>query len=103
MVYVFYRNAQSKSHSDPHDIYTLSLLYQFPNSNLFTQHVLFILWRDATSELWIPVQFPFTLLYHFTFTRTVYFVAYYYPITTQYAQSFVYSKLVRLTTSLSSW
>jgi hypothetical protein len=59
------------------------LLYQLPNCNLFTQHVLFILWRDATSELWTPVQF----------------LAYYYPITTRYAQSFVYSKLVRLTTS----
>jgi hypothetical protein len=35
----------------------------------------------------------------FTFTRTVYFLAYYYPITTRYAQSFVYSKPVRLTTS----
>jgi hypothetical protein len=38
-VYVFCRNAQSESHSDPHDICTLSLLYQLPNCNLFTQHV----------------------------------------------------------------
>jgi hypothetical protein len=50
-VYVFCRNVQSESHGDPHDIYTLSLLYQLPNYNLFTQHVLFILWRDTTSEL----------------------------------------------------
>jgi hypothetical protein len=42
VVYVFCCNAQSKSHSDPHDICTLSLFYQLPNYNLFTQHVLFI-------------------------------------------------------------
>jgi hypothetical protein len=71
-VYVFCRNAQSKPHNDPHDICTLFLLYQLPNCNLFTQHALFILWRDATSELWTPVQFPlhcFTVL----FTHSVYF------------------------------
>jgi hypothetical protein len=38
--------------------------------------LLFILWRDATSELWTPVQFPlhcyhmFTLLALFTFLHT---------------------------------
>jgi hypothetical protein len=75
-VYVFCCNAQSKSHSDPRDICTLSLFYQLPNCNLFTQHVLFILWRDTTSELWTPVQFPlycyhlFTLLALFTFSHT---------------------------------
>jgi hypothetical protein len=42
-VYVFYCNAQSKSHSDPRDIYTLSLFYQLPNCNLFTQHVVIYL------------------------------------------------------------
>jgi hypothetical protein len=61
--------------------------------------LLFILWRDTTSELWTPVQFPLYCYYCFTFTRIVYILAYYYPFTTQYAQSFVYSKLVRLTTS----
>jgi hypothetical protein len=76
-VYVFYRNAQSKSHSDPHDVCTLSLLYQLPNYNLFTQHVFFILWRDTTSELWTLIQFPlhcFTvllLLALFTFLHTI--------------------------------
>jgi hypothetical protein len=38
----------------------------------------FILWRDTTSELWTPVQFPFTLLLPFTITRSVYILAYYY-------------------------
>jgi hypothetical protein len=42
-VYVFFRNAQSESHSDPHDIYTLSLFYQLPNCNLFTQHIVIYL------------------------------------------------------------
>jgi hypothetical protein len=41
--YVFYRNAQSESHSDPHDICTLSLLYQLPNCNFFTQHIVIYL------------------------------------------------------------
>jgi hypothetical protein len=57
-VYVFCCNAQSKSYSDLLDISHLSLFYQLPNCNLFTQHVLFILWRDTTSELWTPVLFP---------------------------------------------
>jgi hypothetical protein len=77
MVYVFCSNAQNESHSDPHDICTLSLLYQLPNCNLVTQHVLFILWRDTTSELWTPVQFPLhcytilILLALFTFLHTI--------------------------------
>jgi hypothetical protein len=35
----------------------------------------------------------------FYFIRSVYFLAYYYPFTTRYAQSFIYNKPVRLTTS----
>jgi hypothetical protein len=31
------------------------LFYQLPNCNLFIQHVI-SLWRDTTSELWIPVH-----------------------------------------------
>jgi hypothetical protein len=42
-VYVFCRNIQSESHSDPHDICMLSLFYQFPNCNLFIQHVVIYL------------------------------------------------------------
>jgi hypothetical protein len=40
--------------------------------------LLFILWRDTTSELWTPVQFPLHCYYRFNFTRTVYFLTYYY-------------------------
>jgi hypothetical protein len=77
MVYVFCRNAQSESHSDPHDISTLSLFYELPNCYLFTQYVVFILWRDTTSELWTPVQFPLHCYYHllllalFAFLHTI--------------------------------
>jgi hypothetical protein len=39
----FFRIAQSESHSDSHDICTLSLLYQLPNCNLFTQHIIIYL------------------------------------------------------------
>jgi hypothetical protein len=42
-VYVSCCNAQSKSHSDPLDICTLSLFYQLPSYNLFTQHVIIYL------------------------------------------------------------
>jgi hypothetical protein len=76
-VYVFCRNVQSESHSDPHDVCTLSLLYQLLSCNLFTQHMLFILWRETTSELWTPVQFSLycytvlLLLALFTFLHTI--------------------------------
>jgi hypothetical protein len=76
-VYVFCHNAQSMPHSDPRDVCMLSLLYQLPNCNLFTQHALFILWRDTTTKLWTLVQFLvhcFTillLLALFTFLHTI--------------------------------
>jgi hypothetical protein len=60
--------------------------------------LLFILWRNTTSELWTPVQFPLHCY-------TIYFYSHcllcciLLPYTTRYAQSFVYSKPVRLTTS----
>jgi hypothetical protein len=82
-VYVFYRNAQSESHSDPHDICMLSLLYQLPIYNLFTQHVLFILWRDTTSELRTPVQFPlhcFTIYYYFLCLHSCITITFYHSI-----------------------
>jgi hypothetical protein len=40
--------------------------------------LLFILWRDTTSELWTPVQFPLHCYLLFTITRTIYFLTYYY-------------------------
>jgi hypothetical protein len=98
-IYVFCRNAQSKPHSDARDVCTLSLLYQLPNCNLFTQHVLFILWRDTTSEMWTPVQFPLHCYTILLYSQCLLYLQYYYPITTRYAHSFVYSKPVRLTPS----
>jgi hypothetical protein len=82
-VYVFCRNAQSKPHSDPRDVCTLSLLYQLPNYNLFTQHALFILWRDNTSELWTPVQFylhSFTILLYSHYLLTCILLSFYHSI-----------------------
>ena len=38
-----------------------SIFCQFSSCNLFTQHVSYLLWRDATSELWTPVH-SFTLI-----------------------------------------
>jgi hypothetical protein len=42
-VYIFCHNIQSESYSDPYDVCTLSLLYQLPNYNLCTQHVIIYL------------------------------------------------------------
>jgi hypothetical protein len=47
-----------------------SLFCQLPNCNLFTQHVI-SLWRDTSSELWIPVH-SFTFILPST-TNIVYF------------------------------
>jgi hypothetical protein len=75
---LWYKIVMQNGRINPHDICTFSLLYQLPNCNLFTQHVLFILWRDTTSELWTPVQFPLHCYYCFTITRSVYILVYYY-------------------------
>jgi uncharacterized membrane protein len=61
--------------------------------------LLFILWRDTTSELWTPVQFPLYCYYHLLLLALFTFTCILLPFTTRYAQSFVYSKPVRLTTS----
>jgi hypothetical protein len=55
--------------------------------------MLFILWRDTTSELWTPVLFP-SYCYHL-FTLLAYF--YCFPLDTLI--TFISSKPVRLTTS----
>ena len=63
-VYVFCRNALSKTHSSHHDMYVHCYAFsicQLPSCNLFTQHVIYLLWRDTSSELWTPVH-SFTLI-----------------------------------------
>jgi hypothetical protein len=49
----------------------------FPTIICLPSMLLFILWRDTTSELLLVICLPgpisFTLLYHFTITRSVYF------------------------------
>jgi hypothetical protein len=72
-VYVFCRNAQSKPHSDPRDVCTLSVLYQLPNCKLFTQHVLYLSYAETplvNCGPWSNFLYIVTLFY---FTRTVYF------------------------------
>jgi hypothetical protein len=61
--------------------------------------LLFILWRDTASKLWTPVQFPLHCYTILLYSHCLLLLAYYYPFTTRYAQSFVYSKPMRLTTS----
>jgi hypothetical protein len=60
--------------------------------------LLFILWRDTTSELWTPVQFPLHCYYCY-YLLTYLHSRILLPFTTRYAQSITYSKPVRLTTS----
>jgi hypothetical protein len=61
--------------------------------------LLFILWRDTTSELWTLVQFPLHCFTILLYSHCLFYLHYYYPFTTRYAHSFVYNKPVRLTTS----
>jgi hypothetical protein len=61
--------------------------------------LLLILWRVTTSELWTPVQFPLHCYYRLLLLALFTFTCILLPFTTRYAQSFVYSKPVRLTTS----
>jgi hypothetical protein len=98
VVYVFCHNAQSESHSDPHDICTLSLLYQLPDCNLFTQHVV-ISYGETPLENCGPrsnfLYIAITIYYYSLYLHSCILL----PFTTRYAQSFVYSKSVRLITS----
>jgi hypothetical protein len=98
-VYVSVCNAQSKSHSDPLDICTLSLFYQFPNCNLLPSMCYFILWSDTTSELWTSVLFPLYCYHLFTLLILFTLLAYYYCFPLDTLIPFVSSKPVRLTTS----
>ena len=38
-------------------LHARSVFYQLPICNLFTQHVIYLLWRNTSSELWTPVHF----------------------------------------------
>jgi hypothetical protein len=60
--------------------------------------LLFILWRDTTSELWTPVQFPL-YCYHLFNLLALLLSRILLLLSTRYTHSFVYSKPVRLTTS----
>ena len=60
---------------------------------------LFILWRDTTSELWTPVQFPLHCYHLFTLLALLTLLAYYYHFPLDTLIPFVSSKPVRLTTS----
>jgi hypothetical protein len=64
-----------KSHSN-HIVMYWSILYQFPSCNLFTQHAI-SLWRDTSSELWIPVLFPLlinsTAIIFYLLSANIYF------------------------------
>jgi hypothetical protein len=79
MVYVFCRNARV-------NLIVILVTYvrylysiNYPTVICLPSMLLFILWRDTTSELWTPVQFPLHCYYRllllalFTFTHTITF------------------------------
>jgi hypothetical protein len=60
--------------------------------------LLLILWRDTTSELWTPSNFLYivTPFYYYSHCLLSHILLLF---STRYAHTFIYSKLVRLTTS----
>jgi hypothetical protein len=42
--------------------------------------LLFVLWRDTTSELWTPVQFPLHCYYHFALFTFLHTITFYHSI-----------------------
>ena len=38
-------------------LHALVFILSIAHCNLFTQHVIYLLWRDTSSELWTPVLF----------------------------------------------
>jgi hypothetical protein len=83
MVYVFYRNAQS-------NLIVILVTYvrylysiNCPTVICLPSMLLFILWRDTTSELWTLVQFPLHCYYRYYFTCLFTFshtITYYHSI-----------------------
>jgi hypothetical protein len=112
-VYVSCCNAQNKSHSSHHVMYMHCYAFsicQLPSCNLFTQHVIYLLWRDTSSELWTPVH-SFTLIIQST-ANTVSFHCNHHPLSftankhhfPHYTSNPLFSaRPVRLTTSLYRW
>jgi hypothetical protein len=102
-VYVSCCNTQSKSHSDPLDICTLSLFYQLPNCNLFIQHMLFYLMERHHKLTVDPGPISFILLSPIYFTRTVYFTRILLLISTRYAHTLCFKQTGEIDNLIVSW
>ena len=100
-VYVFCCNAQSKSHSDLLDISRLSLFYQLPNCNLFTQHVLFY------GETPLVNCGPRSYFNHIAITcllsRTVYFTRILLLFSTRYTHNLCFKQTGEIDNLIASW
>ena len=60
MVYVSCCNAQMNLIVDTMTCTCIVMhlsICQLPSCNLFTEHVIYLSWRDTTSELWTPVHY----------------------------------------------
>ena len=75
---------------------------QLPSCNLSIQHVSYLSWRDTASELWTPVHSLHLNTQSIT-NIVLYISQKQTSFSTLYVYSFVFSKLVRLTTSLLRW
>jgi hypothetical protein len=80
----------------------LSLFYQLPNCNLFTQHVLFILWRDTTSELWTPDLFP-SYCYHLFTLLALFFARILLLFSARYAHTLCFKQTGEIDNLIESW
>jgi hypothetical protein len=80
-VYVFCRNAQSESHSDTHDICTLSLLYQF-SAVIYLPSMCYLSYGETPLVNYGPRSNFIYIAITVTFTCSVYILALLLPFTT---------------------
>jgi hypothetical protein len=102
VVYIFSCNAQSKSHSDLLDISCLSLFYQLPNCNSFTQHVLFIYGKTPLVNYG-----PRSYFHHIAITCLLYSHCLLYLHTllflTRYAHNLCFKQIGEIDNLIVSW
>jgi hypothetical protein len=69
---------------------------------LFTQHVLFILWRDTTSELWTLVLFP-SYCYHLFTLLTLFTLLAHLLFSTRYTHNLCFKQTDEIDNLIASW
>jgi hypothetical protein len=102
-VYVFCGNAQSESHSGLLDISRLSLFYQLPNCNLFTQHVCYLCYGETP----LVNCGPRSYFHHIAITCLLYLHCLLYSHTllfsTRYAHNLCFKETGEIDNLIASW